>query len=58
MEDAAGARFIDTNHSFPIVVCAANAPVFVLEDVDFGGGAVGGDVLSWAAKGRSRPAWL
>ena len=52
MEDAAGARFIDANQSLPMVVRAANAPVFVLEDVDFGSGAVGGDVLSWAATGQ------
>ena len=52
MEDAAGARFIDANQSLPMVVRAANAPVFVLEDVDFGSGAVGGNVLSWAATGQ------
>jgi PAS domain S-box-containing protein len=52
MEDAAGARFIDANQSLPMLVRAANAPVFVLEDVDFGSGAVGGNVLSWAATGQ------
>ena len=52
MEDAAGAHFIDANQSLPMVVRAANAPVFVLEDVDFGSGAVGGNVLSWAATGQ------
>ena len=52
MEDAAGARFIDANQSLPMVVRAANAPVFVLEDVDLDSGAVGGNVLSWAATGQ------
>jgi PAS domain S-box-containing protein len=52
MEDAAGAHFIDASQSLPMVVRAANAPVFVLEDVDFGSGAVGGNVLSWAATGQ------
>jgi PAS domain S-box-containing protein len=52
MEDAAGARFIDASQSLPMVVRAANAPVFVLEDVEFGSGAVGGNVLSWAATGQ------
>ena len=52
MEDAAGARFIDSNQSLPMVVRAANAPVFVLDDVDFGSGAVGGNLLSWAATGQ------
>ena len=52
MEDAAGARFIDAIQSVPMVVGAANAPVFVLDDVDLGHGTVGGYVLSWAATGE------
>jgi PAS domain S-box-containing protein len=52
MEDAAGARFIDASQSLPMVIGAANAPVFVLDDVDLGTGAVGGNVLSWAATGQ------
>ena len=51
-EDAAGARFIDATQSIPMVAGAANAPVFVLDDVDIGTGAVGGNLLSWTATGR------
>ena len=52
MEDAAGAHFIDATQSVPMIAAAANAPVFILDDVDLGNGAVGGDLLSWAATGR------
>jgi signal transduction histidine kinase/ABC-type uncharacterized transport system substrate-binding protein len=51
MEDAAGAHFIDANQSAPLVAGAANAPVFVLDDVDLGSGTVGGHVVSWAGTG-------
>jgi signal transduction histidine kinase len=52
MEDAAGAHFIDAAQSVPMIVSAANAPIFVLDDVDVGRGTVGGDVVSWASDGR------
>ena len=52
MQDAAGAHFIDASQSVPMVVDAANAPVFVTDDVDIGKGTVGGYVVSWAADGR------
>ena len=52
MEDASGAHFIDAAQSVPMVVSAANAPVFVVDDVDIGKGAVGGNVVSWAADGQ------
>jgi PAS domain S-box-containing protein len=52
MQDSAGNRFIDATQSVPLVAAAANGPVFVLDDVDVGNGAVGGNVLSWAAQGR------
>ncbi len=52
MEDASGAHFIDAAQSVPMVVSAANAPVFVVDDVDVGRGAVGGNVVSWAADGQ------
>jgi signal transduction histidine kinase/ABC-type uncharacterized transport system substrate-binding protein len=52
MEDASGAHFIDAAQSVPMVVSAANAPVFVVDDVDIGAGAVGGNVVSWAADGK------
>ena len=48
MLDAEGTRFIDATQSVPMVASAANAPVFVLDDVDVGNGAVGGNVLSWS----------
>jgi signal transduction histidine kinase len=52
MEDASGAYFIDAAQSVPMVVGAANAPVFVVDDVDVGKGTVGGNVVSWAADGQ------
>ncbi len=52
MQDAAGAHFIDASQSVPMVVDAANAPVFVTDDVDIGKGTVGGDVVSWAEDGK------
>jgi signal transduction histidine kinase/ABC-type uncharacterized transport system substrate-binding protein len=52
MQDAAGARFIDASQSAPLVASTANAPVFVLDDVDIGSGTVGGRLLSWAATGQ------
>jgi PAS domain S-box-containing protein len=52
MQDAAGARFIDATQSVPMVAGAANAPVFVLDDVDLGNGTVGGNLLSWVATGQ------
>jgi signal transduction histidine kinase/ABC-type uncharacterized transport system substrate-binding protein len=52
MEDSAGARFIDSSQAVPLVANAANAPVFVMDDVGIGHGTVGGNVLSWAADGN------
>lgn len=49
--DAAGERFIDSAQSLPLVVSAANAPVFVMDDVDLREGAVGGDLVNWADDG-------
>jgi signal transduction histidine kinase len=51
-QDAAGAHFIDANQSAPMVVGATNVPVFVLFDVNFGTGAVGGDMISFASDGK------
>jgi PAS domain S-box-containing protein len=53
MQDAAGTRFIDATQSVPMIVNAANAPIFVVDDVDIGKGTVGGDVLSFAAEGQT-----
>ena len=52
MEDSAGAHFIDSSQAVPLVANAANAPVFVIDDVSIGHGTVGGNVLSWAADGK------
>ncbi len=52
VEDAAGAHFIDASQSVPMLVGAANAPVFVTDDVDIGKGTVGGYVVSWVRDGK------
>ena len=52
MQDASGARFIDATQSVPLIASASNAPVFVVDDVDLGGGTAGGDLLSWTSDGR------
>ena len=51
-EDAAGSHFVDSAQSIPLVVSAANAPIYVIDDVDLGRGTVGGYLISWAADGR------
>src|SRR5262249_49588853 len=51
-QDAAGARFIDSTQSVPLVASASQAPVFVMEDLDLGAGTVGGDLVNWADDGR------
>jgi hypothetical protein len=52
MQDAAGNHFIDATQSVPTVAAAANAPVFAVDDVDVGGGTVGGDVFSFDLAGK------
>jgi PAS domain S-box-containing protein len=52
-QDAAGERFIDSAQSVPLVASAANAPVFVMDDVDLRGGTVGGDLVNWADDARA-----
>ncbi len=51
-QDAAGSHFIDATQSVPLVAQASNAPVFVMDDVDMRGGAVGGHVLSFTSQGQ------
>jgi len=51
-QDAAGARFIDSAQSVPLVAKAAKAPVFVMDDLDLTAGTVGGDLVKWADDGR------
>jgi signal transduction histidine kinase len=52
MEDAAGSHFVDAAQSVPLVVAAANAPIFVVDDVDLGQGTVGGYLISWVTDGQ------
>jgi len=51
-KDADGQRFIDSAQSVPLVASAANAPIFVMDDVDLRGGTVGGDLVNWSDDGR------
>ena len=52
MEDAAGSHFVDAAQSVPLVAGAANAPIFVVDDVDLGNGTVGGYLISWVIDGQ------
>ena len=51
-QDAAGERFVDSAQAVPLLASAANAPLFVMDDVDLRGGAVGGDLVNWADDAR------
>jgi len=51
-QDATGERFIDSTQALPLILGAANAPVFVMDDVDLREGAVGGDLVNWADDGH------
>lgn len=56
-EDVSGERFIGAGQSVPLVANAANAPVFVMDDVDLkagteNGAVVGGDLVNWVDDGR------
>jgi PAS domain S-box-containing protein len=51
-KDSTGTLFVGATQSLPMIIKAANAPVFVLSDTLVGGGAVGGSVVSWASQGR------
>ena len=42
----------DSAQSIPLVAEAANAPVFVMDHVDLGAGALGGDLVNWVDDGR------
>ena len=56
-QDAAGDHFIDSAQSIPMVASAANAPVFVMDDVNLKAGTVGGDLVNWADDGRIAADW-
>jgi len=51
-QDAEGERFIGSSQSVPLVASAANAPVFVMDDVDLRAGTVGGNLVNWTDAGR------
>jgi PAS domain S-box-containing protein len=51
-QDVTGERFIDSTQAVPLVAGAANAPVFVMDDVDLRAGTVGGDLVNWANDGH------
>ena len=44
VQDATGKRFIDSTQALPLILGAANVPVFVMDDVDLREGAVGGEL--------------
>jgi PAS domain S-box-containing protein len=51
-EDAAGRKFVGSTQASPMIVQAANAPVFSFADVDLGHGEVGGFVSSFKKEGQ------
>jgi PAS domain S-box-containing protein len=51
-QDSTGQRFIPSRQSLPLVVSAANAPIFVFADVLVIRGVVGGYVSDYASQGR------
>ena len=50
--DGAGTHFVGASQADPMIVKAANAPVFGVSDVDLGHGEVGGYLDSFALQGR------
>ena len=50
--DAKGTRYIGSSQAGPMIVRAANAPVFGPSDVDLGFGEVGGYLESFALEGK------
>jgi ABC-type uncharacterized transport system substrate-binding protein len=52
-QDAAGTRFMNLTQSLPMVIAAANAPVFAWADLHVGQGTVGGYVTSVTAQGQA-----
>ena len=51
-QDATGRHFNTATQALPMVVGAANTPIFTLADTLVGQGSVGGYVISYAAQGR------
>jgi len=52
-QDAAGTHYIDSAQAVPLIASVANAPIYVMDDVDLGRGTVGGYLISWEADGRA-----
>jgi PAS domain S-box-containing protein len=50
--DSTGRLFIPATESLPMIIGAANAPVFTFADSLVGRGSVGGSVMSYANQGR------
>jgi signal transduction histidine kinase len=50
--DAKGTRYVGSSQAGPMIVNAANAPVFGISDVDIGHGEVGGYLQSFAEEGK------
>ncbi|MGA9307293.1 MAG: PAS domain S-box protein [Candidatus Sulfotelmatobacter sp.] len=51
--DGAGTRFVGASQADPMIVKAANAPVYSPSDVDLGHGEVGGYLDSFATQGKT-----
>jgi signal transduction histidine kinase len=51
-EDSAGDKFLNATKALPMVVAAANAPVFGMSDTYLGHGIVGGEVMSFRDQGN------
>ena len=51
-EDAAGHKFVNATKALPMVIEAANAPVFGMSDTYLGNGIVGGKAMNFRAQGR------
>jgi len=51
-QDATGHHFFSGTQSLPMVIGAANAPVYTMADTLVGQGSVGGYLISYAAQGR------
>lgn len=51
-EDAVGDRFLNATKALPMVVTAADAPVFGMSDTYVGNGIVGGDVARYREQGK------
>jgi PAS domain S-box-containing protein len=51
-EDAAGTHYLVASQSTPLIIKAANAPVFAMGDMEMGQGDVGGYMMSFPKEGE------